>query len=93
MTGSYFIIDDGQLYNGKQKVTHVRRLDGGGIVLGGRTVGDPMFSLTITPDGGIEGEVPRWLSVQFCSWVIHASQWLPQQRIHGVVELPGAVHC
>ena len=73
---SYWIIDDGQLYNGKQKVTHVRRLDGGGIeylklwvsdgnVLVGRIVGDPMFSLTVTPDGGIEGEVPGGYQYNF----------------------------
>ena len=76
MTESYFIIDDGQLYNGKQKVTHVRRLDGGGVeylklwvsdgnVLVGRTVGDPMFTLTVTPDGGIEGEVPGGYQYNF----------------------------
>ncbi len=76
MTGSYFIIDDGQLYNGKQKVTHVRRLDGGGIeylklwvsdgnVLGGHTVDDPMFTLTVTPDGQIEGEVPGGYQYNF----------------------------
>jgi hypothetical protein len=76
MTESYFIIDDGQLYNGKQKVTHVRRLDGGGIeylklwvsdgkVLGGRTVDDPMFTLTVTQDGEIEGEVPGGYKYNF----------------------------
>ncbi len=76
MTGSYFSIDDGQLYNGKQKVTHVRRLDGGGIeylklwvsdgnVLGGHTVDDPMFTLTVTPDGGIEGEMPGGYQYNF----------------------------
>ncbi len=78
---SYFSIDDGQLYNnsdehGRQKVTHVRRLDGGGIeylklwvsdgnVLVGRTVGDPMFTLTVTPDGEIEGEVPGGYQYNF----------------------------
>jgi hypothetical protein len=78
---SYWIIDDGQLYknsdeHGKQKVTHVRRLDGGGVeylklwvsdgnVLVGRTVGDPMFTLTVTTDGGIEGEVPGGYQYNF----------------------------
>ena len=78
---SYFIIDDGQLYrnsdeDGKQKVTHVRRLDGGGIeylelwvsdgnVLVGRTVGEAMFTLTVTPDGRIEGEVPGGYQYNF----------------------------
>ena len=76
MTKSYFIIEDGQLYNGRQKVTHVRRLDGGGIeylklwvsdgdVHCGYTVGDPMFTLTVTPDGGIEGEVPGGYQYNF----------------------------
>ena len=76
MTESYWIIDDGQLYNGKQKVTHVRRLDGGGIeylklwvsdgnVLGGHTVGDVMFTLTVTPDGEIEGKVPGGYQYNF----------------------------
>ena len=75
MTSSW-IIDDGLLYNGKQKVTHVRRLDGGGIeylklwvsdgnVLVGRTVGDPMFTLTVTPDGEIEGMVPGGYQYNF----------------------------
>ncbi len=73
---SYWIIDDGQLYNGKQKVTHVRRLDGGGVeylklwvsdgnVLVGRTVGEPMFTLTVTSDGEIEGEVPGGYQYNF----------------------------
>jgi len=76
MTESYWIIDDGQLYNGKQKVTHVRQLDGGGIeylklwvsdgnVLVGRTVGDVMFTLKVTPDGQIEGEVPGGYQYNF----------------------------
>ena len=76
MTESYWIIDDGQLYNGKQKVTHVRRLDGGGIeylklwvsdgkVLGGRTVGEAMFTLMVTPDGRIKGEVPGGYQYDF----------------------------
>ena len=78
---SYFIIDDGQLYrnsdeHGRQKVTHVRRLDGGGAeylelwvsdgnVLGGRTVGDEMFTLTVTPDGQLEGMVPGGYQYNF----------------------------
>ncbi len=79
---SYFSIDDGQLYSnsdedGRQKVTHVRRLDGGGVgylklwvsddgnVLGGRTVGEAMFTLTVTPDGRIEGEVPGGYQYNF----------------------------
>jgi hypothetical protein len=73
---SYWIIYDGQLYNGKQKVTHIRRLDGGGIeylklwvsdgnVLVGRTVGEAMFTLTVTPDGEIEGEVPGGYQYNF----------------------------
>ena len=71
-SGSYFIIDDGQLYNGR----HVQRLDGGGIeylklwvsdgdVLVGRTVGEAMFTLTVTPDGEIEGEVPGGYEYSF----------------------------
>ncbi len=73
---SYWIIDDGQLYNGRQKVTHIRRIDGGGIeylelwvsdgkVLVGRTVGDEMYTLTVTQDGRIEGEVPGGYQYNF----------------------------
>ncbi|WP_163340151.1 hypothetical protein [Desulfopila sp. IMCC35008] len=78
---SYFIIEDGQLYNysdedEKQKVTHILRRDGGGEeylklwvsdgkVLGGRTVGEEMFTLTVTPDGDIEGEVPGGYQYNF----------------------------
>ena len=75
MTSSW-IIDNGQLYKGRQKITHIRRLDGGGIdylelwvsdgkVLVGHTVGDPMFTLTVTPDGEIEGEVPGGYQYDF----------------------------
>ena len=78
---AYFIIDDGQLYrnndeDGRLKVTHVRRLDGGGVeylkiwvsdgnVLGGRTVGEAMFTLTVTPDGRLEGMVPGGYQYDF----------------------------
>jgi len=80
MTSSWKI-DNGHR---RQKVTHVRRLDeylklwvSEGNVLVGATVGDPMFTLTVTPDGEIEGE----LSVRFCSWMIHAFQ------IYGLLDL------
>jgi hypothetical protein len=72
--GSAFLIDNGRLYKGsaalgRREVTHFCRLDGGGAeylklwvsdgnVLGGHTVGDPMFTLTVTPDGRLEGKVP-----------------------------------
>jgi hypothetical protein len=78
---SYFSIDDGHLYHhsdedGKRKITHVRRLDGGGIeypelwvtdgnILVGRTVGDEMYTLAVTPDGEIEGEVPGGYQYNF----------------------------
>ena len=36
-----------------------------GNVLGGRTVGDEMYTLTVTPDGEIEGEVPGGYQYNF----------------------------
>ncbi len=81
MTDPYFSIDDGHLYHhsdedGKRKITHVRRLDGSGIeylelwvtdgnVLVGRTVGEAIYTLTVTPDGEIEGEVPGGYQYNF----------------------------
>jgi hypothetical protein len=69
-----FFIDNGRLYTdrngeGRREVTHVRRTDGGGevylklwvsdeCVLGGYSIGDPMFTLTIAPDGSLTGQVP-----------------------------------
>jgi hypothetical protein len=79
--GSYFLIDDGRLYknsdeHGRQEVTHVLRQDGGGAeyldlwvsggnVLGGRTIEDPMFMLTVTPDGWLKGMVPGGYQYDF----------------------------
>ena len=72
-----FFIENGRLYNdsndseehGVREVTHIQRLDGGGIdylklrvsgdqVFAGYSVGDPIFTLTLTPGGRLEGNVP-----------------------------------
>jgi len=81
--GSIFLIDDGRLYidsdtDGRREITHVCRMDGGGAeylelwvsdgnVLAGRTVGNPMFTLTVTPDGRLEGKVPGGFQYDFVS--------------------------
>jgi len=72
--GPTFLIENGRFYtenetDGLRQVTHVRRLDAGGEeylelwvsggnILGGRTTADTMFTLTLTPDGRLEGMVP-----------------------------------
>ena len=69
-----FSIENGRLYNesdkhGFREVTHARRVDGGGIdylklwmsgteVSAGHIVGKPDFTLTLSPDGSLEGKVP-----------------------------------
>ena len=69
-----FSIENGRLYNdsgknGFREVTHIQRLDGGGIdylklwvsgnqVSAGHSVGNPSFTLTLTPEGRLEGNVP-----------------------------------
>jgi hypothetical protein len=81
--GSIFLIDDGRLYidsttEGRREITHVCRMDGGGAeylelwvsdgnVLGGHTGGEPMFTLTVTPDGRLEGKVPGGFQYDFVS--------------------------
>jgi hypothetical protein len=81
--GSIFLIDDGRLFidsdtDGRREITHVCRIDGGGAeylrlrvsdgkVLGGRTVSDTMFSLSVTPDGRLEGKVPGGYQYDFVS--------------------------
>ena len=69
-----FSIENGRLYNdsgknGFREVTHIRRLDGGGIdclklwvsgnqVSAGHSVGNPILTVTLTPEGVLEGKVP-----------------------------------
>ena len=69
-----FSIENGRLYNESDKhdfreVTHIRRLDGGGIdymklwisgteVSAGHIVGEPNFTLPLSPDGSLEGKGP-----------------------------------
>jgi hypothetical protein len=77
---SFFIAND-RLYTdrngeGRREVTHVRRTDGGGEaylklwisdgnVLGGYSTDDPMFTLTIAPDGSLTGQVPGGYQYDF----------------------------
>jgi hypothetical protein len=81
--GSIFLIDDGRLFidsdtEGRREITHVSRMDGGGAeylelwvsdgnVLAGHTVGEPMFTLTVTPDGRLKGKVPGGFQYDFVS--------------------------
>jgi len=60
------------------KVTHVQRVDGGGFdylklwvsgqkVSAGHTVGSPSFTLTLMPDGHLEG---KWPGGYQYAWII-----------------------
>ena len=78
-----FSIENGRLYidsdeHGFREVTHVQRVDGGGFdylklwvsgqeISAGHSVGSPTFTLTLTPDGHLEGERPG--GYQY-AWVI-----------------------
>jgi hypothetical protein len=69
-----FYIKDKRLFHhsaehGHREVTHTQRTDGGGIdylklwvsgqkIVAGHSVGHPIFSLTLSPDGQFEGERP-----------------------------------
>ena len=78
-----FSIKNRRLYidsdeHGFREVTHVQRLDGGGFdylklwvsgqeISAGHSVGDPIFKLTLTPDGHLEGKRPS--GYQY-AWII-----------------------
>ncbi len=78
-----FSIDNGRLYqdseeHGVREVTHVKRMDGGGIdylelwvsgdqVSAGHSVGNPNFTFTLTPEGHLEGKGPGGYEY---AWVI-----------------------
>ena len=78
-----FSIDNGRLYHdsgkhGIREVTRIQRLDGGGVdylklwvsgnqVSAGRSVGNPIFTLTLTPEGHLEGKRPGGYEY---AWVI-----------------------
>ncbi len=78
-----FSIENGRLYLDSEEhtfreVTHVQRLDGGGFdylklwvsgqeVSAGHSVGNPSFTLTLTPEGHLEG---KWPGGYQYAWIV-----------------------
>ena len=93
-----FSIENGRLFSdsgkhGFREVTHIQRLDGGGIdylklwvsddqVSAGYSVGDPNFTLTLTPEGHLEGKVPGGYDY---AWVFAEPEAEPETEPDNVI--------
>ena len=93
-----FSIENGRLYhdsgkNGFREVTHIQRMDGGGIdylklwvsgnqVSAGYSVGDPIFTLTHTLEEHLEGNVPGGYDY---AWVMAEPEAEPETEPDNVI--------